>query len=137
MEEARRVIRLEGWLIVYDNYFAGSDNNLFNAWHQQSYLERYPSPPREWPSFSTKGAAQKGFRLVDHEMLGNTITFTLEELIDFFVTQSNIIAAVEGGQEKIAETRAWLQENLQRFYDTSAMNDFLFQAPIWYLRRFR
>ena len=127
--------RTEGWLIVYDNYFAGSDNDAFNAWHQESYLERYPSPPRAWPDFAAEEIEKEGFQLIGDEVLRNTISFSLEGLTDFFASQSNIIAAVEGGNETIDEARAWLKENLERFFEASSTRDFLFNAPIWFLQR--
>ena len=135
LQEARRVTRNEGWLIVYDNYFAGSENGAFNAWHQESYLTRYPSPPRAWAAFSPDSTEAEGFQLIDDEVLRSTISFSLEGLIDYFVTQSNIIAAVEGGKETIDETRAWLKPSLECFFETSSTRDFLFNAPIWYLQR--
>src|SRR6266853_6593487 len=135
LQEARRVLRIEGWLIVYDNYFAGSENDAFNAWHQESYLERYPSPPRASPNFAAEEIEKEGFQLIGDEVLRNTISFSLEGLTDFFASQSNIIAAVEGGDETIDEARAWLKENLERFFKTVSTDDFVFNAPIWYLRR--
>ncbi len=135
LQEARRVLRTEGWLIVYDNYFAGSENEAFNAWHQGSYLERYPSPPRAWPNFAAEEIEKEGFQVTGDEVLRNTISFSLEGLTDFFASQSNVIAAVEGGDETIDEARAWLKENLERFFETSSTRDFLFNAPIWFLQR--
>lgn len=135
LRETRRIMKTEGLLIVYDNYFAGSDNGAFNVWHQESYLKRYPSPPRPWAAFAAEDAAQEGFHLVGDEVIRNTISFSHFRLIDYFTTQSNIIAAVEEGNESITETRAWLKENLECFFEGSAKRDFLFKAPIWYLQR--
>jgi len=135
LREARRVTCAGAWLIIFDNYFAGSENGAFNAWHEKSYLERYPSPPREWAWFSAENTATPGFQLIDHEVLSHAISFSLETLIDYFATQSNIIAPVEGGQETIDETCAWLRSDLRPFFETSSTNDFLFNAPIWYLQR--
>jgi SAM-dependent methyltransferase len=135
LQEARRVTRTEGWLIVYDNYFAGSENGAFNAWHQESYLTRYPSPPRAWAAFNAGSTEAEGFHLIDEEVLRNSISFSLDGLIDYFVTQSNINAAVEGGKETIDETRAWLRLSLKCFFETDSTCDFLFNAPIWYLQR--
>lgn len=135
LPEAGRVTQTEGWLIVYDNYFAGSENGAFNSWHQEQYLERYPSPPRVSIAFSAENIGNEAFQLIDDEVLRNTITFSQNGLIDYFVTQSNIIAAVEGGTETIDETRAWLKDNLKSFFASSSTHDFLFNAPIWYLQR--
>jgi len=135
LQEASRVLRTEGWLIVYDNYFAGSENGDFNAWHQETYRARYPSPSRAWPNFAAGEIGKEGFQLIADEVLPNTISFSLEGLTELFLSQSNIIAAVEGGDETIDEARAWLKENLERFFETSSTHDFVFNAPIWYLQR--
>ena len=134
LQEARRVTRTRGWLIVYDNYFAGGENGAFKAWHEESYLARYPSPPRAWVGFSAN-TENEGFQLIDEEVLRDTVSFSLDGLINYFVTQSNIIAAVEGGKETIDETRAWLKDNLKSFFAISPTHEFFFNAPIWYLRR--
>jgi ubiquinone/menaquinone biosynthesis C-methylase UbiE len=134
LQEARRVTRAKGWLIVYDNYFAGGDNGAFKAWHEESYLARYPSPPRAWAGFSAD-SEKEGFHLIDEEVFRDTVSFSLDGLINYFVTQSNIIAAVEGGKETIEETRAWLKNNLTPFFTASSTRDFFFNAPIWYLQR--
>ena len=134
LQEARRVTRTKSWLIVYDNYFAGGENGAFKAWHEESYLARYPSPPRAWAGFSAD-TEKEGFQLIDEEVLRDTVSFSLDGLINYFVTQSNIIAAVEGGKETIDETRAWLKNNLTPFFAASSTQDFFFNAPIWYLHR--
>ena len=133
LQEASRVMRTNGWLIVYDNYFAGSENGAFNAWHEESYLARYPSPPRAWAGFNAD-TEKEGFQLIDEEVLRDTVSFSLDGLINYFVTQSNIIAAVEGGKETIDETQAWLKDNLTPFFTASSTPDFFFNAPIWYLQ---
>jgi len=63
------------------------------------------------------------------------VTFSVETLIDYLVTQSNIIAAVEGGRESIEDVRHWLKGNIAPFFGDRIAASFMFRGPIWYLRK--
>lgn len=135
--EARRVLRSGGLLVVYDNYFAGGPqgDEAFPRWHRESYLGRYPSPQRAWTNLTAEDAAREGFRLLAHESLPNEIGFTVEGLADFLLTQSNVIAAVEGGREGAREARRWIVETVGPLFGGDGEKPFLFHAPVWYMER--
>ena len=137
LAEARRVLVARGWLVVYDNYFSGraEGDEEFRAWHRDSYLARYPSPPRGRVAFTGREAEEHGFRLLGGEVYPNAIGFTHGALVDFLLTQSNVIAAVEGGREEAGEARRWLSEGLAPFFAAGGEKSFLFDAPVWRLRR--
>src|SRR3954465_10838922 len=44
LREARRMLRPQGRLIIYDNFFQGqmAENAEFQAWYRESYLSKYP-----------------------------------------------------------------------------------------------
>jgi SAM-dependent methyltransferase len=135
LAEANRVLRPNGWLIVYDNYFSGQmvRNPEFHRCYKK-YLVRYPVPPRGRIAFSTENADPDGFHLVQEERHDNTVTFSLEGLVDYLVTQSNVIALVEGGSESIQEARSWLTRIIEPIFGSADEQEFLFNAPIWYLQ---
>lgn len=137
LKEAGRILRARGWLIVYDNYFTGrmEENPEFHQWHQESFLEKYPSPHRARASFTAEKSRDEGFELLNQEWHQNGIKFSIEALTDYLTTQSNMIAAVEGGRETIEEARAWLLENIRPLFGEREEAEFVFSAPIWYLRR--
>ena len=134
--EARRVLRAGGCLVVYDNYFSGQmeENAEFRTWYQESFLKKYPRPPRQWPSFTVEDTKRDGFNLVHHEWHRNTRTFSLETLVDYLVTLSNIIAAGEGGKEEIREVRRGLAEHIKPFFRDMRQAKFLFNAPVWFIQ---
>ncbi len=134
--EAARVTRAGGWLVVYDNYFVGcmTEGDDFHVWFRDSYLIKYPSPQRPWADINGEDAQRRGFRLLGHEMHQNTISFTHESLVDYLLTQSNIIAKVEGGQEELRVVRHWLLDELRFFFEGGVAAEFIFNAPIWYLQ---
>ncbi len=135
--EARRVLRPRGRLVVYDNYFAGGPegDEAFLRWHRESYLERYPSPQRAWTNLTVEDTAREGFRLLAHESLPNEIGFKVEGLADYLLTQSNVIAAVEGGREDAAEARRWIVKTAGPLFGGDEEKRFLFHAPVWYMER--
>jgi ubiquinone/menaquinone biosynthesis C-methylase UbiE len=135
--EAHKILRSQGWLVVYDNYFCSrmEESYAFQAWARDHYLTKYPSPPRASVGFSAEDGEQDGFRLIGQEEYQNFVRFSLETLVDYLVTQSNISAAVEGGKERIEDVRHWLTENFAPFFAGRAEATFMFRGPIWYLRK--
>src|SRR2546421_12271998 len=55
---ARRVLRADGWLVVYDNYMTGrmAENEDFRPWFKETYIGRFPAPPRDWVLFKADEA---------------------------------------------------------------------------------
>lgn len=135
--EARRVLREDGWLIVYDNYFAGrmEENADFHDTFHAAYLSKFPSPVRAWTNITEDDARGAGFQLLRHESLPTTTRFSPETLTGYLVTQSNVIAAVEVGGEDIGDVRRWLLERIEPLFGGAPEAAFLFRAPVWYLRR--
>jgi SAM-dependent methyltransferase len=137
LAEVRRVLPAGGWLVVYDNYMAGrmAENDDFRPWFKDSYVERFPAPPRDWVLFDADEAESEGFHLRLEERFENAIAFSPERLVDFLTTHSNIIAAVEGGGREIGEVWKWIAEGVKPFFGEMEEAHFLFDAAFWCLQR--
>ncbi|HEV2864616.1 MAG TPA: class I SAM-dependent methyltransferase [Pyrinomonadaceae bacterium] len=137
LAEARRVVKEGGWLVVYDNYFTArmEGRGPFGEWHRGPYLQRFPVPPRGALSFTPEEAGREGFELRAEERFENSYGFTKDELVDFLLTHSNVIAAVEGRGDDLEEVRRWLDGGVAPFFEGGGRERFLFDAPIWCLRR--
>ena len=138
LTEAKRVLRPGGWLVAYDDYFSVArmaENPEFQHWYRGEYLESYPAPPRGELTFTAESIPGYGFRLLKEEWHRHRVGFSLEGLVDYLVTQSNVIAVVEGGKEEIEETRARLTKGIKPLFRNAQEKEFLFSAPIWYLQR--
>ena len=135
--EANRVLRPNGWLVIYDNYFSGQmmENADFYKWYKEKYLVKYPIPPRAKIELTEENVSSYGFRLLGEEWNENIVGFSLEAIVDYLVTQSNVIAIVEGGKQKIEEVRAWLTEGIKPIFGDAKERKFLFNTPICYLSR--
>jgi SAM-dependent methyltransferase len=137
LAEARRVLRPAAWLVIYDNAFTGrmQENSAFQTWCAGEYLQRYPIPPRNRVTLDAQEAAHQGFRLVGQERYENVVTFSPETLTDYLLTQSNVIAAVEGGHEYLEDVRRWLMQQVTPLFQDREEAHFLFQGPIQYLQK--
>lgn len=134
--EADRVLKPDSLIIAYDNYFQGQmlDNPAFNDWYKNEFLRNYPIPPRGRRAFDRASENKQDFVLEHEEFNENTLEFSAEELVNYLVTISNVIALVENGTEPIEEVYEWLTASITPFFD-GAKKDFAFINPIWYLRR--
>lgn len=119
LHEANRLLKDKAWLILYDNFFI-ADMELtdgFKEWYLFSYLEKYPAPKRnESYNWSNENLQPRQFALVHESNFTNAVRFTKSELVLYFTTQSNVIAAVENGSTTYAEAEDWLHNELSAFF---------------------
>jgi len=134
--EAWRVIQGEGCLFAYDNGFRGvmRENPAFSDWTRDSYLKRYPTPPRDTKPLTSEEAVRFGFLLIGEDTFENEVAMTPEELVAYLTTQSNVIAAVDGGGETLDVAQTWLLDQVRPFFE-AAQATFLFGTRAWYLRK--
>lgn len=137
LQEARRVLRARAWLVVYDNYFAGWKDGLaeFQTWIRETYHARYPSPQRARVEFTDEVVEKRGFRVAGREQYENDIEFSVTGLVNYLTSQSNVIAAIEGGVENIGDVKAWLAKGVEPFFRGREKATFLFTGPVWYLQK--
>jgi SAM-dependent methyltransferase len=137
--EIARVLRSEGWLIVYDNYFQTGkmpQNESFDNWLNQKYLRKYPSPPRHSVILENQEIEKFGFELKKEERLEIIVEFDLSGLRSYLLSQSNLANAIEVERQDFAEARNWLTGELQEFFSDNAKRKFVFGSPIWYYKLF-
>ena len=134
LSEARRVLRPEGWLVVYDNRFLGrmKENAVFEPWVRESYAVQYPAPPRDGRSISDEKVRRHDFYFSGSEKYTNDVRFSVEDLAGYLETHSNVIAAVEESRESLREVHGWLSESLRELFPLSVAT-FEFGGDICYL----
>ncbi len=136
LHEAHRVLRRNRWLVIYNNGFAGRmrENAPFEQWNTERYLTRYPTPPRNSQPFTDEHASAHGFTFVGKEDYTNEVTFTIEALANYLMTQSNVIASIEQGEESAEDVYAWLVRELSPLFPNQSCT-FDFGGYIWYLQK--
>lgn len=120
LQEANRLLKPGGWLVLYDNYFLGEmqDVAAFSAWFENTYLKHFPAPPRndayEWTNEKLSG---RNFRLDFEDTFRNEVRFTINSLALYLSTQSNVTAKVKAGQITYPELESWLKKELSSFFE--------------------
>jgi SAM-dependent methyltransferase len=134
--ESRRILKEQAWLIISNNGFTGQmrENVRFEQWFGEGYDRRYPSPPRNTTPMNSRTAHEHGFRFAFEEKYQNEVSFTVEELAAYLVTQSNVIAATEQGQERVEDVFQWIVEQARPLFK-SERSSFQFSGYIWYLQK--
>jgi len=129
--EVRRVLRPEGRLVVYDNFFSAREGDLLE-WYREAFLRRFPKPPRH-PEFSASIAEKAGFRVRGPETSDNELMMTLDGLADYLLTQSNVLASFARETGSAAEAEAWLKIELARFFAAVPERPIKFTGPVWFV----
>ncbi len=106
LAEAVRVVRPGGALVVYSDFFTGRvrEGPAVESWIRDAYVPRHPGPPRGGP-LTSELAASFGFELVGTAALETAFAMTLEEFVDYLLTQSNALAALRAGRGTAEELR--------------------------------
>jgi SAM-dependent methyltransferase len=116
--EARRVLRDDGWLVIYNSGFLGQlhGEDDFAQWHGSVYLARYPTPPRSQSDVTEEFVRPFGFALVQKETHDQEISMSRDQFVNYLLTQSNVIAVVEQGTECLEDVAQFLVQGVAPFF---------------------
>jgi ubiquinone/menaquinone biosynthesis C-methylase UbiE len=139
LTEACRLLRTNGWLVIYENNFTGKmeGNDDFKRWVDEVYLGNFPTPPRnrnyDW---SVENLQAKGFSMQVYDEFENEINFDRAQSISYFTTQSNVISAVENKRYTYDKAEQWLDGQLALYFDRDeTVHTFLFVNRIKFLQK--
>lgn len=135
LNEARRVLRGDGWIALYNFVFLGEmeTNPSFREWFRAEYVARYPSPPRHKSALAEEFVGSCGLQLAGHEIVRHTMPMSRGEFVSFLLTQSNVIAAVENGSKAIEDVETGLDAGAEPYF-TTGKPLLVFEFGIHYLR---
>jgi hypothetical protein len=106
----------------------------FKQWMDESYLQKYTTTPRARKKLTAEYAGAFGLELAGRENFFNDVSMTCDQLVGYFLSQSNVIAAVEQGSEALADAAAWLDRGVRPFF-TQPTRTLQFGSDVWYLRK--
>lgn len=134
LKEAARVMKPGGWLIVYTNWMTGHMVQMpsFTQWVSETYLKRFPTPPRRKVSPEVEGMSD--FTVIEKDSFTHLTSMTLDQLTGYLTTQSNIIRSLLDERATLEEVLAWLNTELQPYYTTNTKQDLQFGWKVNYYR---
>lgn len=119
LQEAKRILKPNGWLILYDNFFTAEMAGVqeFKNWYLNAYLRKFPPPARNSPeTWLHENIQDFGFILKSTQEFTNSVNFNLQNLMLYFTTQSNITAIIARGEMTYVEVEAFLLHELSSFF---------------------
>lgn len=139
LPEAHRILRPEGWLISYGNGGSALAANMdgkpeFQRWIREDYLTKYPFPPRNNVQLDPSEARKEGFESVKQVQYDNNILLSIESIVDFLLTQSNVFRHTKTRKES-EQLKTWLSEKVKVFFDDKPTAPFTFPGRIWYMKK--
>ncbi len=134
LRQVRRVLEPGGYLMICHHKSLATlrDQPAFRTWADGFYTD-YPAPPRN-PSELEPGDVERfGFTLVEHKSFEDEFWMTASEMARYISTQSNIIAKVEQGAERLEDICETIERGAHVFLG-GASGAFLFSGAVWVLR---
>jgi len=137
LAEANRLLQIDGWLVIYTSWFTCEmkENSSFSRWFRGDYLVRYPSPPRKPQSISEELAQTHGFVIGGEFEFTNDISMTNERFTDYQLSTTNIIAAVERGDDTFDNAARWIRASIDPFFGSNSHRTFQFMGKLWGLEK--
>jgi ubiquinone/menaquinone biosynthesis C-methylase UbiE len=137
LAESNRLLRLPGWLVIYTSWFTGTmkEDSTFSDWFKGDYLGRYPTPPRNRTFVTEEMGQAHGFAFRGEDEFSDNLSMTLERFIDYQLSTTNIIAAVERRDTAYEDAQTWMQASIASYFGEQAQRTFLFSGRIWYLEK--
>lgn len=130
--EIRRVLVPGGHLAVFDHFLTGrmEDESRYAAWFE-AYRSRFPAPPRH-PAFDA--AREEGFLPVARERFEHPVRLSLDALVSYVTSQSNVLAAVAAGLA-MEEAEARVRAELEPFFKGQGIATVVYRGELDVLRK--
>lgn len=135
LHEARRVLRAEGWLVVFDSGFCESMHGQpeYRGWLDQ-YRARFPSPPRASDTLREELAGEAAFTTFHSEPIAHAERYTAEGFAAYARSQSGVIDALLAGRAAEDEVEEWLHRTLRPLFPAGAATTCEHRGRLWVYR---
>jgi SAM-dependent methyltransferase len=114
LPRAAELLQRGGWLVPLDFGDTGRSPEVpgLARWYDEVFQQKYPRPAASDPTITAGEAARHGFEAAAHRDFASSVSFTAGQYAAFLMTESNVIAAIEYGDDAEERVRAWLESEL-------------------------
>jgi hypothetical protein len=122
MPRAAELLASGGWLVSLDFGDTGRSPEVpgLARWYDEVFQQAWPRPFASDPMITAAEAEAHGFGAPAHLDFASACAFTARQYVEFLMTESNVIAAVEYGDENAARVRARLESELLPLFGGAA-----------------
>ena len=139
LQECHKVLKVNGFVVVHNNFFTGTTTDYksddFKEWLTERYLQRYVTPKRNNYQLEEEEIKALGFEITHNERFENTIFWTKEALVNYLITQSNVIANLEMGTYSIEDVTEWLMGELRLHFNEMDQREFVYANRLILLQK--
>jgi SAM-dependent methyltransferase len=135
LRELHRVVKIDGSLVVYDVWFPADmvDEPRFADWMSVTCGPRYPSVPKRHDNL--RALMHMGFRPTWSADIRHDVRMDLESLVDYLMTHSERIAAIQVGRETEAEQAEFFEDGLRSLFPDEIRRALVFGISVRAFRR--
>ncbi|MDR3765058.1 MAG: methyltransferase domain-containing protein [Acidobacteriota bacterium] len=136
--ECRRVMAPGALLLVYNDHFTAHAQQVLAVkhWMRSRFARRFPIPRRGMRDMTEAVALEAGFRILRRGSFEHLVPYRRREFIDFLLTRSNTLVAIQQGRETPGSVTAWMDAELAQILPGEASaepTEFLFKCNLWLL----
>lgn len=130
LAEVHRVLASGGTFGIYDVWFPAEmvDVPPFSGWMRDGWMDdgslRYPAVAKN--EYGSEQLLEAGFGLAWSEDLRYEVPMVLGQLVDYLMTHSERIAAIQLGRETEEEQRDFLSDGMRPFFEGSPERRLMF-----------
>jgi SAM-dependent methyltransferase len=130
LDELARITAADASLVVYDVWFRGEivGEPGFGAWMRSDVSARYPRVAKR--EFGRRDLERAGFTPRTTFDLSFEVRMDLEAVVDYLMTHSERIAAIDRGRETTSEQASFLQDGIRPFFANGVERDLRFGADV-------
>ena len=123
--------------MIYTSWFTCEmkENPGFSAWFSGKYLDRYPSPPRNRQPVTGELAQSFGFLFRGEDEFTDDVRMSIDRFTDYQLSTTNIIAAVNRGDDTFENIAAWIRASIAPFFALDSQRTFQFLGKLWRLEK--
>jgi SAM-dependent methyltransferase len=134
-KEARRIVKRDGHIVIYDNFFLWDSESDLREWFRDRYESRFPPPVKRASLTGNGELVPEGFAFDGYEAYSVPTALTLKGLIDHLMTGGSVSAAVDQRGGSVRDAVQWLENELRPFFLSTPTILFPFGGFIYYLKK--
>lgn len=117
LSEVARVLRPGGYLAIYTDWFIGMVTNPeFARWYAEVHSLRHPPPPRGKMFPDAADTTVFGLALIGRSDFSHVQDYSIEALVEYLTTQSNIGVIVQSGGKDIVALAAQIRAEVAPYF---------------------
>lgn len=139
LQECNKVLNENDFVVIHNNFFTSTTTDYrsedFKDWVNERYLQKYATPKRNNYQLEETDINALGFEIAHNERFENTIFWKKDDLVNYLITQSNVIANVEMGSHAINDVTEWLSGELRLHFGEMTEREFVFGNRLILLKK--